>query len=95
MVAVCEVDIVFVENCGPLERSRMELLASMAMAILRVQGLLPAQLILDLAAMTAALIANFEVWIGVVHAVWSPVFPGVELALCTAIVSVVTVGSVC
>ena len=66
----------------------------MAMTILCIQRLLSAQLVSDLATMTATLVADMEVWICVVDTVWGPLFPLVEFSLCAPVVAVVSVGPV-
>lgn len=50
-------------------------LASRAMAQLAVQRLLPAQLVLHLAAVAARLVQGFEVLVRLVHAVWRAELP--------------------
>lgn len=73
----------------------MNLLASGAMAVLGIQRLLAAQLIPDLAAMTASLIAGLEVLCLVINSIWCTMLPFVEFSLSGALVSIVTVGVVC
>jgi len=76
-------------------RSRtVDLLASGAVAVLRVQWLLTAQLVPDLPAVTAALVADFEIGIVALDFVGSTEFPLVELALGAAVVAIVAVGAV-
>lgn len=53
-------------------------LAGGAMAVLGIQGLLPAQLVLDSAAMAATLVADIEVWVVLVQLVRRAIFPIVE-----------------
>lgn len=72
----------------------VDLLACGAMAVFRVQRLLTAQLVPDLPAVTAALVADFEIGIVAVDFVRSAEFPLVELALSAAVVAVVAVGAV-
>ncbi len=83
------------EKVGDGERRRtVDLLASGAMAVFRVQWLLTAQLVPDLPAVTAALVADFEIGIVALDFVGSTEFPLVELALGAAVVAVVAVGAV-
>ena len=76
------------------EAATVYLLTSTTVAILGIQRLLPAQLIPDLPTVTAALVANVEVWIGVVHAVRCPTLPRVQLAFCAAVVAIVAIAPV-
>lgn len=94
MDAFGEVYVVFVEYGGPLEGSTVNLLASSAVAVFRVQWLLTAQLIFYLPAVTAAFVTGLEVFLLVVDTVWSTMFPLVDLAFRGAVVSVVAVGGV-
>jgi hypothetical protein len=71
------------------------LLAGSTMAVFRIQWLLPAQLVLDLPAMAATLIASMEVWVILVDLVGGSVLPLIKLAVCTPIITIITVGSVC
>ncbi len=83
------------EKVGDGGRSRtVDLLASGAVAVLRVQWLLTAQLVPDLPAVTAALVADFEIGIVALDFVGSTEFPLVELALGAAVVAIVAVGAV-
>ena len=66
----------------------------MAVAVLRVQRLLSAQLVLDLSAMTASFVAYMEVGL-FMNSVWRSMLPGIELALSVTRVTIVAVGSVC
>lgn len=91
MVAVGEVDVLLVEDGGPLEgcgcgvlgrrgwgkceRQTMLGLASGAMAQLAVERLSPAQLVLDLAAMAVGLVFDVEVLALVVDAVGWALLP--------------------
>ncbi len=113
-MTMCEVNVVFVENSGPLERSSwivvrmngtimyagwegrltVKFLACMTVAVLRVQRLLSAQLVLDLPAMTASLVADMEVGL-FMDSVRRSMFPGVELALSIPRVTIVAISSVC
>lgn len=56
------------------------------MAVFGIEGLFPAQLILDTAAVTPAFIAGLEVRVVLVHLVGGPMLPVVEahLASCSA-----------
>lgn len=65
------------------------------MAVLRIQWLLPAQLVLDLTAMTAGFVASVKVWIVVVDLVGCSMLPFVELASSVSIIAIVAVGAVC
>jgi len=79
-VAACEVDILFVEYCCPLERRTVQNLASRTMAKLSSERPLSAKLILHFPAMTASLVKRFEVGIVVVDFVRGAEFPLVVLA---------------
>ena len=72
----------------------MKLLARRTMAVLGIQRLLPAQLVLDLTAMTACFIASVKVWVIVVDLVGCSMLPFVVLALGVSIVAIVAVGTV-
>lgn len=72
----------------------VDFLASSAMAVLCVERLLTAQLVSDLPAVTAALVADLEVGIVALDFVGGTEFPLVKLALGAAIVAVVAVGAV-
>jgi len=54
VVAIDEIDILFMENCRPLEGGRMQSLTSCTMTVLRVQRLFSIYLKLDSAAVTTA-----------------------------------------
>jgi len=89
MVSVGEVDVVLVEDGGPLERCGVLGLASSAMAQLGVKRLLSAQLVLDLATVAAGLVSSLEVLVGLVDLVRSTLLPILDwllglLALCFA-----------
>ena len=73
----------------------MKLLTRRAMAVLGIQRLLPAQLILDLAAVTACFIASMEVWVVVVNRVGRSMLPFIVLALGVSIIAVIAIGTVC
>lgn len=51
------------------------------MAVFRIEGFLAAQVVLDLAAMATAFVADLEIFGVVVYFVGSTVLPCVELAL--------------
>lgn len=72
----------------------VDLLASSAMAVFGIQWLFTAQLVFDLAAMTAALVADLEIFCFVVNSVRWTVLPLVKLALGRALVTIVAVGMV-
>lgn len=72
----------------------MYFLTGGTMAVLCIQWLLTAQLVANLAAMTASLVAHVEVLRLVVYSVRSAVLPLVELALGGAWVSILTIGGV-
>lgn len=95
MMAVGEVDVFFVEDGCPLKRSSMKLLTGRAMAVLRIQRLLPTQLVADFTAMTAGLIASVKVWVVVVDIVGCPMLPFIVLAFGVSSVAIVTVRTVC
>ena len=73
----------------------MKLLTRRAMAVFGVQRLLPAQLVPDLAAMTAGFIASVKVWVVVVHLVGCSMLPLVEVAVSVSRIPVVAIGAVC
>ena len=73
----------------------MQLLTSSAMTVLRVQWLLPAQLVLYLPAMTAGFVSNMEIWIVAVDFVGSSMLPLVEFTFCTPGITVVAIRLVC
>jgi len=81
VVTTGEIDVFFVEDGSPLERSSMQYLTRRAMAELGVKRLLSAQLILYLPTMTAGLVSNFEVRVVLVHLVRSSVLPVIVLVL--------------
>lgn len=72
----------------------MNLLTGSAMAVLRVQWLFTAQLVLNLATVTAGLVANFEVLLLVVNLIRWPMLPFVKLSLSRAQVPVIAIGVV-
>lgn len=73
----------------------MKLLTCRTMAVLTIQRLLPAQLVLDLTAMTACFIASVEVWVIVVDLVGWSMLPFVVLAFSVSFITIVTIGTVC
>lgn len=73
----------------------MNLLACGTMAVLRVQWLLSAQLVLDLSTVTATIVASIEVWIIVVNLVGGSMLPFIHFAAYVAIITIVTIASVC
>ena len=73
----------------------MELLTSRAMAVLGIQWLFPAQLILDLAAMTAGFVAGVKVWVVIMNCVGRSMLPFVVFALSAPIIAIVAIGAVC
>ena len=73
----------------------MKLLTRRTMAVLRIQRLLPAQLVPDLAAMTACFIASVKVWVTVVDLIGCSMLPFVVLAFSVSIIAIVSIGSVC
>ena len=79
---------------GERGRPTVKFLTCMAVAVLRVQRLLSAQLVLDLPAMTASFVPYMEVG-RFMDSVRRSMLPGVELALSIPRVTIVTVGSVC
>lgn len=58
------------------------------MTKLGIQGLLPAQLVLDLATVTAGFVADVEIRVIFVHLVGCSELPLIELALRTTVVSI-------
>lgn len=73
----------------------VQFLTSPTMTILRIQRLLPAQLVLDLPAVAACSVPDLEVGIVVMHLVRGSVFPLIELAVHVGIIAIVAVGAVC
>ena len=65
------------------------------MAVFRVQGLLPTQLVLDLATMTAGFVPSVKIWIVVVNLVRRSEFPLIVFPFSTALVAIVTVAAIC
>ena len=73
----------------------MQLLTCPTMTILRIQRLLPTQLVLDPSAMAARSVPDLEVGIVVVHLVRRSIFPLIELAVHVGIIAIITVGAIC
>lgn len=73
----------------------MKLLTGCAVAVLRVQGFLPTQLVLDLATMTAGFIASVKIWIIVLNLVRRSGLPLIVVPFSTPLIAIVTVGTVC
>ena len=72
----------------------MNFLTCSAVAVLGVQRLLSAQLVLDLSTMTARFVAYVEVG-RFMDSIRRSMLPGIELALSIPRVTVVAIGSVC
>lgn len=72
----------------------MKFLTCSTVAVLGVQRLLSAQLVLDLSAMTASFVAYMELG-GSMDSVGRSMLPGIELALSIPGVTIVAIGSVC
>lgn len=73
----------------------MKLLTRRTMAILRIQRLLPAQLVPDLTAMTACFIASVKIWVIIVDLVGCSMLPFIVLAFSVSIIAIVAIGTVC
>ena len=69
----------------------VQFLAGGTMAVLRVQWLLPAQLILDLPTMAASLISHVKIRIVVVDLVWCTVLPLIVLPMHLALITIITI----
>jgi len=76
-----KVDVLFLEDSGPLEAGPMETLTRSAMAVLGGQWFLTAQLILDTPTMATTLVSDIELLIVLVNLVWGAVFPIIRSAL--------------
>lgn len=76
-----EIDVFFVENSGPLERSTVETLACSAMAVFRSQRTITAEFVFHAPTVTSTLPFDFEVLIFIVNAVRGTVFPLILLAM--------------
>ena len=72
----------------------MYLLACGAVTVFGVQWPLTAQLVLDLPAVTASFVADFEIGVVLVDFVGGTVFPFIELSLHIARVTIVAIGVV-
>jgi len=81
MVTMSKVNISLMENGSPLEGCTMNNLTSRAMAKLRIQGLLPTQLILYTTTMTTPFIQCFEIWIILMNLVRLAELPLIVLTL--------------
>lgn len=79
---MCKVDVLLVEDGGPLKGRAVEALAGRAMAILGGQGSLAAELVFDAAAMALAAPLYGEIILGPVDPVWGSMFPIVLSAVC-------------
>ena len=75
--------------------STMKLLTCRTMAVFRIQRLLSAQLILDLATMAAGFIAGVKVWVVVMDLVGCSKLPLIVFAVSAPVVAIVAVGTVC
>lgn len=73
----------------------MELLTRRTMTVLSIQWLLAAQLVADLAAMTAGFIASMKVWVVVMNCVGCSMLPLVQLAFSASVIAVVAICAVC
>lgn len=80
---------------GILGIQTVQLLTGVTMAVFRIQRLLPAQLILDPAAMAAGLIAHMKVRVIVVDLVGRSMLPCIDLSFRAAVVAVVSIRPVC
>ena len=73
----------------------MKLLTCRTMAVFRIQRLLPAQLVFDLATMAAGLIAGVKVWVVVMDLVGCSKLPLIVFAFSAPLVAVVAIATVC
>ena len=73
----------------------MKLLTRRTMAILRIQGPLPAQLVSNLAAMTAGFITSMKAWVVVMDLVGCSELPLIVLAFSVAVIAIVPIGAIC
>ena len=89
-----EVSIYLVNNKGRSVFRTMKLLTGRTMTVFTIQRLLPAQLVLDLAAMAASFIASVKVWVVVVDLIGCSMLPFVMLAFSVALVAIVAIGTV-
>lgn len=72
----------------------VELLTRRTMAVFRIQWLFPAQLVLDLAAMTAGFIASVKVWIVVMDLVGCSKLPLIVLAFSSPLITIVAISAI-
>lgn len=72
----------------------MDLLASGAMTVLGIQWFLAAQLILNLAAVTAPLVADLETFGLVMDSVWRTMLPLIQLAFSRSWIAVLAISGV-
>lgn len=84
-------DYQHVFKCETARVNTVQLLASLAMAVFRVEGLLSAQLVLDLPTVTATMVSHLEVGVVVVHFVRCTELPLVEFTLELALVTIVAI----
>jgi len=90
--AVGEVDVGFVEDCGPLEGCPVESLAGCAMTVLGIKRYLSAQLVLDPSAVTTAFPHRMKVLVLPMDFIWLLVFPLVVLAgACLKLVTIFSI----
>ena len=73
----------------------MKLLTCGTMAVLRIQRLLPAQLVFDLATMAAGLIAGVKIWVVVMNLIGCSKLPLIVFAFSAPLIAIVTIGTVC
>lgn len=73
----------------------MKLLTCRTMAVFRVQRLLPAQLVFDLATMAAGLIAGMKVRVVVMNLVGGSKLPLIVFAFGAPVIAIVAIGTVC
>ena len=79
---------------GGQKRYTVDFLAGGAMAVFRIQWLLPAQLVFDLPTVTASPIPDVEIRVIFVDLVRSTEFPLVQLSFGASLVAVLTIGGV-
>lgn len=75
MVTVGEVDVLLVENGGPLEGCSMLSLTGSTMAQLAVQRFAAAQLVLDLTAVAVGFVFDIKVFLLLMHTVRRTLLP--------------------
>ena len=73
----------------------MKLLTCGTMAVLRIQRLLPAQLVFDLATMAAGLIAGVKIWVVVMNLIGCSKLPLIVFTFSAPVITIVTIGTVC